>query len=57
MLIAAILRVVSLAHAATCASFGPAPVRPAVRLDDATFLGTRWNMTDAYLGIKFAEAP
>ncbi|RPD65826.1 carotenoid ester lipase precursor [Lentinus tigrinus ALCF2SS1-6] len=57
MLIAVILYAAVLFHAAICARSRPTPVRPTVRLDDAMFIGKRGNMTDAYLGIKFAEAP
>ncbi|TFK86058.1 carotenoid ester lipase precursor [Polyporus arcularius HHB13444] len=57
MLITTVLNVAALFHVATCAPWTASPVRPSVRLDDATFIGSRENMTEAYLGIKFAEAP
>ncbi len=57
MLITTVLDVAALFHVATCAPWTASPVRPSVRLDDTTFIGSRENMTEAYLGIKYAEAP
>ena len=51
-----------LVFAATCAAAviavsAPAVGPPTVRLDDGTFTGVSYGMSDAFLGIKFAEAP
>ena len=43
----------SAAIAAPAPSVGP----PTVRLDDGTFTGVSYVISDAFLGIKFAEAP
>ena len=43
----------SAAIAAPAPSVGP----PTVRLDDGTFTGVSYGISDAFLGIKFAEAP
>ncbi|KAI0710399.1 carotenoid ester lipase precursor [Cerioporus squamosus] len=51
------LCIAAVIHAAACTPSRASPVRPMVRLDKATFIGSRKNMTEAYLGITFAEAP
>ena len=42
---------------ATVAAQLPMVEAPVVRLDEGTFIGTTDGITDAFLGIKFAEAP
>ncbi|KAI1790735.1 carotenoid ester lipase precursor [Ganoderma leucocontextum] len=43
--------------AATLAAPTPSAVSPTVQLDNGTFIGTSDGATDAFLGMKFADAP